>query len=99
MSLDVIEITNAWIDSVFADDEQKSIANKRNQICQSCPSLKLHFAKWKKISIQKCNECGCPISKKIFSRKFNACPLSKWENVDNEHQSFFQNQFKKKSKI
>jgi hypothetical protein len=29
-----------------------------------------------------CEECGCPISKKIFTPKFNACPLKKWEEVD-----------------
>ena len=67
MSLNFEEITKAWIDSVFANDEQKDIAKKRNEICQSCPSLKVKFQKIKKISIQYCGECGCPISKKIFS--------------------------------
>jgi hypothetical protein len=90
MSLNFEEITKAWIDSVFANDEQKDIAKKRNEICQSCPSLKVKFQKIKKISIQYCGECGCPISKKIFSRKYNACPLSKWETVDSKNKNFFE---------
>jgi hypothetical protein len=95
MSFDIQEITRAWIDSFFATDEQKNIAKKRNEICQSCPSLKVKFQKRKKISVQYCGECGCPISKKIFSRKYNACPLLKWETVDSENKNFFEPKSKK----
>ena len=71
MRFDLEEITQAWIDSVFATEIQRQIATERNTICQSCPSLQTKFKKVKKLSIQACGECGCPISKKIFSRKFN----------------------------
>lgn len=98
MKLDIQEITAAWIDSYFATDEQKIIANKRNNICQSCPSLKFKLKKIKPITIQTCSECGCPISKKIFSNKINACPLGKWNKVDSEHKDFFENK-KSKSKL
>jgi hypothetical protein len=32
-----------------------------------------------------CDGCGCPISKKVFSKLFNPCPEKKWENVDIKH--------------
>jgi len=35
-----------------------------------------------------CGECGCPITKKIFSNDFNDCPLKKWEEVDTTYQTF-----------
>ncbi len=99
MRFDFEEITHAWIDSVFATEIQRQIASERNTICQSCPSLQTKFKKVKKLSIQACGECGCPISKKIFSRKFNACPLSKWGDVDEKYKDFFVTQFQKKDNI
>ncbi len=57
--------------------EQKLIAEYRASVCDGCssksytPAIDLHF----------CGECGCPLSKKIFSPKpgKEACPLAKWE--------------------
>lgn len=99
MSVDVKEITKAWIDSYFGTIEQKNRANDRNEICQQCPSLKEFFKQHKNISVQQCGECGCPISKKIWSYKFNACPLGKWEDVDKKHKNLFDTELKTKNTI
>jgi hypothetical protein len=74
------EIAKAWIIAYNPSKEQKILAENRFTICDNCPSKKTISDKIK-ISIV-CGECGCPISKKIFSPEFNACPLKKWENVD-----------------
>jgi len=84
------EIATSWINSFTADESIKEIAQLRLKICDICPSKKeiLKKQKWTHI----CGECGCPLSKKIFSLKFNACPLSKWADVDN---NFFNSKEKK----
>lgn len=89
MSIDIKEITSAWWDSYFAEDNQKNLAKKRLSICEKCPSLEQKFKKIRKITITTCGECGCPISKKVFSNKFNACPLGKWKDVDELHPEVF----------
>jgi hypothetical protein len=76
------EIANAWIIANNPSRDQKILAENRFTICDSCPSKKVLSDKIKISTI--CNECGCPISKKIFSPEFNACPLKKWEDVDNK---------------
>ena len=81
-SIDIREITSAWWDSYFAGDNQKKLAKQRLSICESCPSLEQKFKKIRQITISVCGECGCPIDKKIFSNKFNPCPLGKWKEVD-----------------
>ena len=88
-SIDIKEITSAWWDSYFADDNQKELAKERLNICEECPSLEQKFKQIKKLTISFCGECGCPISKKIFSNKFNPCPLGKWKEVDESHTDFF----------
>ena len=30
----------------------------------------------------KCGECGCPISRKIFSPVKGSCRIGKWDGVD-----------------
>lgn len=98
VSLDIKEITDAWFDSYFAKDEQKKLAKERLEVCKECPSLKNKFQiLGKKLQITVCNECGCPINKKIFSNKFNACPLKKWELVDSNNMVVFET--KKKALI
>ena len=86
---DIREITSAWWDSYFADDNQKKLAKERLSVCESCPSLQTKFKKIRKLTISVCGECGCPISKKIFSNKFDACPLGKWKEIDASHPDFF----------
>jgi hypothetical protein len=39
----------------------------------------------RKLGIEHCKECGCPIKKKIFTQKPNdTCPLGKWRPVEEE---------------
>ncbi len=91
MSINIREITSAWWDSYFGTDNQKSLAKKRLEVCENCPSLEQKFKKLRKITVTVCGECGCPIAKKIFSPKFNACPLGKWKNVDELYLDVFEN--------
>jgi hypothetical protein len=86
-TIDIREITSAWWDSYFADDNQKKLAKERLSVCESCPSLQTKFKKIRKLTISLCGECGCPISKKIFSNKFDACPLGKWKEIDESHKA------------
>lgn len=85
MDLNLIKISKAWFDSWFGGEEHKTLATKRLSICDSCPSRKEIIQGFPTI----CGECGCPLSKKIFSGQFNDCPLGKWEIVDNEHPLIF----------
>lgn len=78
--MDVIEIINAWKIANNPTPKQEELAALRGKICDGCPSKKVITKKLKLATI--CNECGCSISKKIFTPKFNACPLGKWEEVD-----------------
>jgi hypothetical protein len=77
------KIFNAWVTAYKPSENQKLLAEKRNEICEVCPSRKVLTTKLDIGVI--CNECGCPITKKIFSADFNDCPLKKWESVDNVH--------------
>lgn len=73
------EIVSAWATSLNPTKEQQELAQRRYQICKSCPSLN------EKIGIEYCGECGCPIKKKIFTQKVNdTCPLNKWDKVEDE---------------
>ena len=86
MDLNFKKIYTAWITSYNPNAQQKLLAEKRNEICESCPSRKVLTNKLKLGVI--CNECGCPITKKIFSIGFNECPLKKWEEVDTMYRTF-----------
>jgi lipoate synthase len=78
--MDVIEIINAWTIANNPTSKQEELAKLRASICEVCPSKKVITKKLKLATI--CGECGCPISKKIFTPKFNPCPLKKWEEID-----------------
>jgi hypothetical protein len=89
MELDLKEITKAWITSYNATEEQKQLAHSRYDICLSCPSIvEKHVPVVGKKYFQ-CGECGCPIQKKIYSHKYNPCPLKKWEDVDAKFSNLF----------
>jgi hypothetical protein len=78
--MDVIEIINAWKIANNPTPKQEELAELRFKICDVCPSKKVIT---KKIGLATvCGECGCPISKKIFTPKFNSCPLKKWGEID-----------------
>lgn len=75
--MDFLKIAKAWITSYNPTDREQDLAEKRYLICDSCPSKVKAI-----LGYYKCNECGCPIQKKIFSNVYNDCPLEKWELVD-----------------
>ena len=68
---------------ITATPQQEKLAHLRGKICDGCPSKQVITKKLKLATI--CGECGCPISKKIFSSKYNPCPLKKWEEIDKVH--------------
>jgi hypothetical protein len=91
----LIEIIKAWKIANNPNEGQYQLALKRSEICENCPSKKT-ITKIFKLGII-CSECGCPIEKKVYSIKENACPLGKWKNVDAE---YFKNiKFKKINSI
>lgn len=73
----LVEIAKAWIAAANPTPEQQEIAQYRASVCDACPE-KSHNST---IDLYFCGECGCPLSRKIFSPKPGpeACPLSKWE--------------------
>lgn len=80
---DYKEIFEAWIISFNPNDTQKELAKERLNICLGCEYRKevLKGVKWSAI----CNDCGCPLNKKIFSKNFNPCPKKKWNEIDSEY--------------
>lgn len=73
-------ILDAWVRSFNPSEKEQILADKRKDICLGCEHYKEFFKdqKWS----AKCDACGCPISKKVFTKQFNPCPLKKWEDVD-----------------
>jgi hypothetical protein len=73
-------IIDAWKIANDPTPEQIELSIKRMEICKKCESLS-ELIKGLKISTV-CTECGCPISKKVFTDIFNSCPLEKWADCD-----------------
>lgn len=73
MGFDIKTITQSWFDSYFGTEEQRILAKERLKICEACPSKNEIIANqsWSMV----CGECGCPIKKKIFSKKIKECPF------------------------
>ncbi len=73
----LVEIAKAWIAAANPTSEQKLIAESRASICDACPKKAYQST----MDLYYCSECGCPLSKKIFSPLpgKQACPLAKWE--------------------
>lgn len=79
MSIDVKNILSAWITSFNPSEDERKLAESRYEICSSCEH------KGMILKTEKCNKCGCPISKKIFSVPgIGTCPLNKWDEIDLE---------------
>lgn len=71
----IIEVAMAWRRAANPTDEQQGVAEYRLSICDPCEFKKF---KWlKRLFI--CGSCGCPISKKIYTPRENACPEDKWD--------------------
>jgi hypothetical protein len=86
------EIIDAWVIAKNPTTEQKILAENRYNICNVCPSKKTVTSKLE-IGVV-CGECGCPITKKIFSTEINACPLKKWKEVDDKFHALTQKKIK-----
>lgn len=95
MDFDLKKISKAWYDSYFGPDSLKELAKKRTEICNSCPDRGVALEGI--TPFPKCNLCGCPISKKVFSNVYNDCPAKKWESIDSKSE-YFKN-YKKKTLI
>jgi len=75
----ISEIAIAWITAANPTPKQKELAEKRYEICKGCE----YFGKSRPITGEEyCIECNCPLSKKVFSREFDACPKNKWIKVE-----------------
>jgi hypothetical protein len=77
------EIFDAWKISIKPSAKQEELAKKRLDVCITCDYRKevLKGVTWSAF----CDDCGCPLNKKIFSTKYNACTQKKWKNVDSEY--------------
>jgi hypothetical protein len=73
----ISEIFQAWVAAANPTSEEQALAEYRSSICDLCDK-KTHVSA---INSFICSECGCPLSKKVFSPKpgLEACPLAKWE--------------------
>jgi len=82
MGFNIKVIFDAWVAAAKPTPKQSELAQKRLDICIKCPSRKeiVSGKKWSAV----CGECGCPISKKIFSQVYDECPLHKWLDVEKE---------------
>jgi hypothetical protein len=84
------EIVSAWITSFNPSEDEKKLAEKRYEICFGCEKRGKNL-----INIEVCKECGCPLSKKIFTlTDQESCPLNKWESVDEEFRKTKKNKHK-----
>lgn len=81
--MNIREIINAWYISFNPTDKQVELSEKRLRVCEECPSRKELVKKLKVTNI--CGECGCPISKKVFTDDYNPCPLYKWADIDKDY--------------
>ena len=70
----LVEIAKAWIIASNPTKEEKTKALERSSICDDCDSKRFNDH----LKFDYCNECGCPLSKKIYS-PINSCPLNKWK--------------------
>ena len=72
--LKFVEIAKAWLAAANPTPEQQALADNRISICNECP----HRKYTKQFDIHVCGQCGCPLSKKIFS-PINSCPDKRWK--------------------
>jgi len=80
--MDLKEITLSWLTKVKHSPLQKELAEKRLAICISCPHKK-EFIK-NKTWLLMCGHCNCPLTAKVYSPNYNACPENKWQDVELE---------------
>ena len=86
MGFDFKEIVQSWYDTLGPnkDVHQVELAEKRYEICLGCEHFRPNrFFK----NDSFCNDCGCPLKAKIYSKKFNACPKRKWIDIEKEYEN------------
>jgi hypothetical protein len=73
----ISEIFKSWVAAANPTPNERAIAEYRSSVCDTCDKKTYVTA----IASFVCGECGCPLSKKVFSPKpgKEACPLAKWE--------------------
>ena len=76
------EIIKAWRIRWKPTEKEKLLADKRLAICKTCPSVKSLIEGSSFFML--CGECGCPLDGKTHSPVKGACPLGKWNDVENE---------------
>jgi len=81
--MDMKEMIAAWIIKAKPTDSQKKLAEERYEICEQCPKREKLFSNYK--WSEYCDECGCPLEGKVFSRTYDACPLHKWIPVESKY--------------
>ena len=75
----IVTIADAWITAANPSEQQKKLAEARWNVCSQCPEFR---EKRQYTGEPYCNDCGCPLNKKIFTKTYNECPLKKWQDVD-----------------
>jgi hypothetical protein len=73
------DIVKALWTAASPTTEESFLGEKRFEICSKCEMYK-EVLKKKKWSAY-CKACGCPVSKKVFSKTINQCPLDKWLDI------------------
>ena len=87
----IVDIAEAWIVAKNPTPAQKTLAEARWNVCIQCSE----FREKRPVTGEPyCNDCGCPLNKKIFSKTYNECPLQKWKDVDDLLYKFTQKQKK-----
>jgi len=74
----IIELFTAWGVSFNPNSKQLELASKRLEVCNSCEHKgKNTFFK------NVCGVCGCSLKAKVYSPVKGACPIKKWDEIDN----------------
>jgi hypothetical protein len=68
--IDFKDVIESWAKVMTRTDEEKVEANRRLNICASCPERKLGGV------FMYCGACSCPLAAKAYSK--NGCPLKRW---------------------
>ena len=79
MGINLKKIAKAWLTAANPTPKQSELAEARWNICNSCDKKKIVA------TIPICGECGCPLSKKIFTMENDSCPLNKWLEVEKDY--------------
>jgi hypothetical protein len=76
------EIIKAWITKWNPNERERELSKRRLAICATCPSRKETLGDLRLFVI--CDECGCPLEAKSHSPVKGACPLGKWNDIENQ---------------